>query len=57
MRVDGDSLDISLFGMWPLRFSVTVDSLVLMSCEVVAVAMVDLTLRISSVMFMIVEGF
>ena len=57
MRVDGDSLDISLFGMWPLRFSVTVDNLVLMSCEVVAVAMVDLTLRISSVMFMIVEGF
>ena len=57
MRVDGDSLDISLFGMWPLHFSVTVDSLVLMSCEVVAVAMVNLTLRISSVMFMIVEGF
>ena len=42
--------------MGPLRSSVAVDGLVLIRCEVVAAALVDLTSKISSVTFVIVEG-
>ena len=38
-----DSLGIWLFGVGPLHLSVAVDSLVQMGCEVMAVALVDLT--------------
>ena len=42
--------------MGPLRSSVAVDGLVLIGCEVVAAALVDLTSKISSVTSVIVEG-
>ena len=51
-----DSLGIWLFGVGPLCSSVAVDGLVLIGCEVVAAALVDLTSKISSVTFVIVEG-
>ena len=37
-----DSLGICCFGVGPLRFIVAVDGLVLVGCEVIAVALVDL---------------
>ena len=40
-----------------LRFSVTLNGFVLMGCEVVAVALVNLTLKIYPVTFAIVERF
>ena len=42
-----DSLGIWLFGVELLRFTVAVDGLVLIGCQVVAVAFVDLTSKIS----------
>ena len=42
------SLGISLFGVGPLRFSVAVDGLVLVGCEIVAVGLVDLGVMDSS---------
>ena len=51
-----DSLVIWLFAVGLLRFSVTLNGLVLMGCEIVAVALVDLTLKIYPVTFAIAEG-
>ena len=51
-----NSLGTWLFGVESLCSSVAVDGLVLIGCEVVAVALVDLTSKISSVTFVIVEG-
>ena len=51
-----DNLGICLFGERSLCFSVAVDGLVPMSCEIVTVALVDLTSKFSSVIFMTVEG-
>ena len=50
-----DSLVIWLFAVGLLRFSVTLNGLVLMGCEVVAVALVDLILKIYRVTFAIAE--
>ena len=50
-----DSLVIWLFAVGLLRFSVTLNGLVLMGCEIVAVALVDLTLKIYPVTFAIAE--
>ena len=52
-----DSLVIWLFSVGLLRFSVTLNGFVLMGCEVVAVALVDLTLKVYPVTFAIVERF
>ena len=52
MRGGGDdflgSLGILLFGVEPLRFSVAVDDLVLVGCEIVAVGLVDFGVMDSS---------
>ena len=52
-----DSLVIWLFSVGLLRFSVMLNGFVLMGCEVVAVALVDLTLKVYPVTFAIVERF
>ena len=46
-----DSLGMWLFGVGPLRFSVAVNGLILIGCAVVAVALVNVTSKISSVTF------
>ena len=51
-----DNLGICLFGEGSLCFRVALDGLVPMGFEIVAVALVDLTSKFSSVIFMIVEG-
>ena len=45
------SLGMWLFGVGPLRFSVAVNGLILIGCAVVAVALVNVTSKISSVTF------
>ena len=52
-----NSLGTWLFEVGSLRSSVAVDGLVRMGCEVVAVALVDLTLKVYPVTFAIVERF
>lgn len=52
-----DSLGDWLIEVGPLSFSVAVDGLVLMGYEVLAVALVDLTSKISSLIFVIIQGF
>ena len=52
-----NSLGTWLFEVGSLRSSVAVDGLVRMGCEVVAVALVDLTLKLFSVIFGIVDVY
>ena len=52
-----NSLGTWLFEVGSLRSSVAVDGLVRMGCEVVAVALVDSTLKLFSVIFGIVDVY
>ena len=52
-----DSLGNCLIEVGSLCFSVAVDGLVPIGYEVLAVALVDLTSKISSVIFVIIKGF